>query len=572
MILLFTSFFAGVLTVLAPCVLPLLPIIVGGAIGQGHRLRPYVIALSLTFSVVAFTLLLKASTLFIDIPESVWKSISALIIIVLGLSTLFPTAWTWVMNRVGLQRKSEQTLHLAGERTSVWRDVLVGAALGPVFSSCSPTYFLILATILPVSFLKGVVYLFVYALGLALMLLAIGLLGRRMVAKVAALANPNGLFRRGLGVVFIAVGILIFFGIDKKISTLILDYGYLDVTKFENYFLQEKTSVGNSLDTQCTNETCTNTERIAGGKNYARYQEITDPAGYVNSGPFTLKERIGKNIILLDFMTYSCINCIRTFPYLKAWDEKYRKNGLTIIGIHTPEFAFEKNKDNVVEAMKKYGLTFPVILDNNYGTWNAYGNSYWPRKYIIDLDGNIVYDHIGEGDYEETEKKIQSLLQERADRFGINIDLPLESEPNVVAERVRSKSPETYFGYERSEGIGNGLIEPGKVVVYEEPKVVEPNTIYLVGAWKVEAEYVEAAGPNAAVVFQYEAQKIFGVMSPGLKKSVDLKVLKDGLVVPGPTISSEDLYLLGADPLFGQHTIRLMPQSSGFRLFTFTFG
>lgn len=571
MILLFTSFFAGVLTVLAPCVLPLLPIIVGGSIGASHRWRPYIIALSLTVSVVLFTLLLKASTLFIAIPESAWKSVSAVIIIVLGLTTLFPKAWAWVMNKVGVQRKSEEALHMAGEKTSVWRDVLVGAALGPVFSSCSPTYFLILATVLPISIVKGTLYLLAYALGLALMLLFIGLLGRKVVAKVVVLANPNGVFRRGLGILFIVVGLLIFFGVDKKISTYILDHGYFDVTKFETIFFSEKTTTGNA-DTQCTDETCTNTARIIGGKNYAMYQEITNPSGFVNSEPFTLKQYVGKEIILVDFMTYSCINCIRTFPYLQMWDEKYRDLGLKIIAIHTPEFAFEKKKENVAEAMKKHGLTFPVVLDNDYGTWNAYGNSYWPRKYIIDLDGHIVYDHIGEGNYDETEAKIRTLLKDRAGRLHLDINLPAAGNLGVGEERVRAKSPETYFGFERSLGPANGTVKPGQVLVYDEPKDIEKNRIYLVGPWKTEAEYIEATGPGAAVIFKYDATKIFGVMSPGTKFGSTVDVVKDNVPLPAITVSDEDLFLLGEDTVPGEHTIRLTPKTPGLRLFTFTFG
>jgi cytochrome c biogenesis protein CcdA/thiol-disulfide isomerase/thioredoxin len=572
MFLLFTSFLAGVLTVLAPCVLPLLPIIIGGSIGDGHKWRPYVIAGSLTVSVVAFTLLLKASTLFIAVPESILKSISAGIIIFLGLSSVFPSMWTKAMRVIGFQRKSEEALQAAGERTSLWRDILVGSALGPVFSSCSPTYFLILATVLPVSFTKGTVYLSAYALGLALMLLAIGLLGRKLVSKIAFMADPNGLFRRGLGVLFIIAGVLIFFGIDKKISTYILDHGYFDVTKIETRFFQEKNDSVSLDGAQCTDEFCTNTQKLGGGKQYAMYQEITKPAGFVNSVPFTLKESIGKEIILLDFMTYSCINCIRTFPYLKAWDEKYRKLGLKIVAIHTPEFAFEKKKENVEEAMRKYGLTFPVVLDNDYGTWNAYGNRYWPRKYLIDLDGNIVYDHIGEGQHDETEKKIQQLLRERAERLRQDINGLLRETVVVADEEVHAKSKETYFGYARTLGVENGSIDPGKVVVYTKPTRIEPNKVYLVGPWKTEAEYIEAAGPGAEILFQYEASKIFGVMSPGDKDAVEVVIEKDGEVMSPITVSREDLFMIGEDQNIGEHTIRLIPQTTGFRLFTFTFG
>src|SRR3989344_3254541 len=157
------------------------------------------------------------------------------------------------------------------------------------------------------------------------------------------------------------------------------------------------------------------------------YVEIVNPSGFLNTGvdsdgkvaPVTLGDLVGKKVILVDFMTYSCINCQRTFPHVKAWYEKYKDKGLEIVGIHTPEFAFEKNIENVRVAMKKAGITYPVVLDNDYGTWKAYANNYWPRKYLIDINGNIVYDHIGEGAYEETEMKILELLEERAKLLGL---------------------------------------------------------------------------------------------------------------------------------------------------------
>lgn len=147
-----------------------------------------------------------------------------------------------------------------------------------------------------------------------------------------------------------------------------------------------------------------------------RYHEIVKPSGFIHADPFKLEDIVGKKIVMISFMTYGCINCIHTMPYLNAWYEKYKDQGFEIVGIHTPEFAYEHKIENVRSALEKYGIKFPVVLDNDYATWNAYGNNYWPRKYIIDLDGHIVYDHIGEGDYDGAEKKIQELLQDRKNR------------------------------------------------------------------------------------------------------------------------------------------------------------
>lgn len=142
-----------------------------------------------------------------------------------------------------------------------------------------------------------------------------------------------------------------------------------------------------------------------------KYTEFVNPSGYVNSEPFTMADYIGKKIILVEFITYSCINCQRTFPFMKQWHETYEKDGLLVIGIHTPEFAYERDRDNVIAAMKKEGITFPIVQDNEYETWNTYSNRFWPHRYVIDYDGNVVFDHIGEGAYAETEAVIQKLLQ-----------------------------------------------------------------------------------------------------------------------------------------------------------------
>src|SRR3989344_15985 len=200
------------------------------------------------------------------------------------------------------------------------------------------------------------------------------------------------------------------------------------------------------------------------------YKEIAGPAGFVNTGKnadgtdkaISIGALVGKKVILIDFLTYSCINCQRTFPYLNAWYETYKDRGLEIVGIHTPEFAFEKDIDNVREAMKNFGIKHPIVLDNDYATWRAYGNQYWPRKYLIDIYGNIVYDHIGEGAYEETEMKIRELLLERAEVLGLNKpDTNEELAASQMPEGENTaRSPETYFGSLRNERLANGV--PGR--------------------------------------------------------------------------------------------------------------
>src|SRR3989338_8691444 len=191
---------------------------------------------------------------------------------------------------------------------------------------------------------------------------------------------------------------------------------------------------------------------------YESAKEISTPDGFINRDSITVGEFVGKKVVLLDIWTYSCINCQRTLPYLKAWHEKYADKGLVIIGLHTPEFEFEKKYDNVLEAVKRFSIPYPVVLDNDYSTWTAYGNRYWPRKYLIDIDGFIVYDHIGEGGYEETENKIRELLVERKIALGETgeIDKDMAKPENVQDVSIRPESPEVYFGASRNELFANG--------------------------------------------------------------------------------------------------------------------
>lgn len=240
MTLLLISFIAGVLTILAPCILPLLPVIVGGSLDNGEtsKKRALVVTLSLGVSVILFTLLLKASTLFIDIPQDFWKWTSGGIIFVFGVITIFPGLWERMSFMSGISRKSNQVLTKGYQKKSFWGDVVVGASLGPIFSACSPTYFVILATVLPAQPVVGMLYLLTYTLGLCLALLFVALVGQRIMTHLGVAADPQGWFKRTMGILFIVVAIGIMTGYDKKLQVSILDAGFFDVTKVELKLLE----------------------------------------------------------------------------------------------------------------------------------------------------------------------------------------------------------------------------------------------------------------------------------------------------------------------------------------------
>jgi len=317
---------------------------------------------------------------------------------------------------------------------------------------------------------------------------------------------------------------------------------------------------------------------------YDPAKEITTPDGFINTDgePITISEFIGKKVILVDFWTYSCINCQRTTPYLNAWYEKYKDKGLVIIGIHTPEFEFEKIYQNVLDATERLGIKYPVVLDNDYSTWTAYKNRFWPRKYLIDIDGFIVYDHIGEGAYEETETKIQEVLKERNEAIGAKEDAMgkiISRESITTLSPTNVGSPEIYFGAFRNERLGNGARSKHGVQNFAEPKNILPNTLYLDGQWDITNEYAENKGP-AKITFRYKAQYVYMVASA--KDAVRAKILIDGQIIETPgkdvdangfiTIQKDQLYTLVAGLSSEEHTLEIIIENPGLKAFTFTFG
>ncbi len=302
------------------------------------------------------------------------------------------------------------------------------------------------------------------------------------------------------------------------------------------------------------------------------YIELVNPSGFVNTGdkPIRLADYVGEKVILLDIMTYSCINCQRTFPYVTAWYEKYKDDGLIVIGLHTPEFAFEKDKKNVEAAMREFGITFPVVLDNDYATWNALGNRYWPRKYLIDIHGNIVYDHIGEGAYEETERKIQQLLAERAQVLGEAVpDDDALATVSIDAKTTTAQSPETYFGALRNEYLANGSPRRAGEQTYVLSSTILLNKLYLGGRWRITDEYTESTA-GASVAYRYRAKEVYLVMSADIPTPVE--VWQDGKKIKTITVQESKLYTLISNESPGEHQLELRFAQPGVRLYAFTFG
>lgn len=329
---------------------------------------------------------------------------------------------------------------------------------------------------------------------------------------------------------------------------------------------------------------------------YERAKEITTPDGFINlpegQKSLQLADLIGKKVILIDFWTYSCINCQRTTPYLNAWYQKYRDQGLEIVGIHTPEFDFEKDYQNVLAATRKEDIQFPVVLDNDYSTWRAYENRFWPRKYLIDIDGFIVYDHIGEGGYEETEAMIQKALKERAQVLEEKTEVATGN-VSPRAETSEAKSPETYFGALRNSNFVSGPTAVVGLQNFVENINIQPNMLYLVGQWQIDPEYAET-GPaiggsagSARINYRYQAKGVYFVVGARDEKPITVEILRDSKPLPSEaagsdvfyqngrsyvTIKENRLYRLIDDRASEEHFLELIIPQSGLQAYTFTFG
>lgn len=568
MFLLFGAFIAGMLTVLAPCVLPLLPIIIGGSltVSDKHkpdRLRPIIIAASLAVSLVIFTLLLKATTLLIHVPPSYYTDISGGILVLLGLALLFPGTYEWVIIQLNLQAKSQQLLGKNALRSDRYvGPIITGAALGPVFSSCSPVYAYILATILPVNFTQAIVYMVSYIIGLCGMLLLIGILGQRFTKKIRFAINPRGIFQRTIAVLFILVGILIFTGGNVRLQTYVSEHTPFDFDSLSAKLLPK----GNKP----TNNKLYNVAPYAA----PQFSGLTN---WINSSPLTVSQLKGK-VVLVDFWTYSCINCLRSIPHLESWYQNYQANGLVIVGIEAPEFSFEQVPANVDAAVKSDGITYPVASDNNLKTWGNYQNQYWPADYLINKQGKVVRVQYGEGEYTQMEQAIRLLLKQD----GGTVNPKLARVQGNYVPITADQSPETYFGlYRASDYAGNGNLTIGTQTFTQLPDDQIPTDGWaLGGTWQIDNKDI-VSGANATLSFHFAAKDVYVV--GGTSQTSPVSVLLNGQPISQSdagadvhngqfTMSMPTLYRIVNLPSYSGNDVVELELPAGVTLNTFTFG
>ena len=540
MLLYAIAFLAGIVTAISPCVYPVLPIIFAGGASGGRR-RPYAIIAGL---VVTFILSLLFVSWLLDqlgFSQDFLRKVSIGFLLLFAATLLIPP----------LARAIERPLLRFTRRPSgdLGGGFLLGASLGLLFVPCGgPVLGFITTQTASLAGGKRIGLAVAYALGAALPMLLLALGGQRAAGRIRALSLQNPVARAVLGGVMALSALLIAFNVDKTLQTKIGDYTpWLQKAERSCYTRKQ-------LGQRClTSAPASNTL-----KDYGPAPNFTGISTWINSKPETVSSLRGK-VVLIDFWTYSCINCLRTLPHLKAWDAAYRKAGLRIVGVHTPEFAFEHVPANVRKATRELGVRYAVAIDNGYKTWDAYQNGAWPTEYLVDRRGNIREIKEGEGNYDDTERTIRKLLGESATG---NLASVADQTPQHLA-----MTPESYLGWERLQRYSGSQIVPGRVVPYKFPRTVPPNTLAYDGLWKVERQRIVAVD-RARLRLGFLAQNVYLVL--GGRGS--LQVLVDGKPVRTIQVGGlSRLYTLLRYPDLhqGELELRFTP---GVTAYAFTFG
>lgn len=287
--------------------------------------------------------------------------------------------------------------------------------------------------------------------------------------------------------------------------------------------------------------------------------EFSGIAHWINSPPLTMSKLRGK-VVLIDFWTYSCINCLRTLPYVTRWYDTYKDQGLVVVGVHSPEFEFEKSESNVERAVKHFGIRYPVAMDNDMATWNAWSNQFWPAEYLVDRNGNVVLHHYGEGRYAEMENAIRKELAMA----------PMSSATTTAPNLAGIRSPEMYFGLDRVRNLANIATLPRLSHDYAAPSKLPVNQFALDGHWKLTGTHAEATGDDAGIRLHFDSGKVYMVASS--ETPVTLAITVDGHAQPPVTVHESRLYTLYDGSDYGPHVIMIGVPKAGLRAYTFTFG
>jgi cytochrome c biogenesis protein CcdA/thiol-disulfide isomerase/thioredoxin len=586
---------AGAGTALSPCALPVLPALLSAG-GVGGRRRPLAIVLGLS---ITFTVTVVGLANVVDgvgLGNDPLRDVAVVVLLVFGLALLMPDVAARL--EAPLSRLARFGPRTTGD--GFLSGLLVGGALGFVYTPCASP---ILAAVISVSAASGktIVIGLAYAAGSAVVLLALALGGRRVFDRVRR-AGRGPMLQRVLGGIMILTAVAIITNLDVNFDQFVAEKipdvnltASLECSKAVTSRLDQITGhkakfVAANGSSDCEGSGTTAVHPAARDASQATLleaakalpdlgtaPEFTETEDWFNTPgdrPLTLAGLRGR-VVLIDFWTYTCINCIRTLPYLKAWNAAYAKDGLTIVGVEAPEFAFEKDASNVSDAIGQFGLRYPIVQDNNMGTWNAYGNEYWPADYLIDAKGQVRYATFGEGDYDKTETAIRALLAEAGHQVGG------KSHPTGVIVPSEIATPETYMGTLRAEGWTNGP-KTGTHDYGPPPSgALALNDFAYSGTWDITSQPAEAIS-DAGVDLEFKAKNAYLVLSSPGERPLPVQVLLDGHAISAAdagtdvhdgvvTVRRQRLYSLVSLPRDEEHRLSLR-FADGVTGYDFTFG
>ena len=572
MTLILSAYLGGVLTIVSPCILPVLPFV----FARGGR--PF---LTGTLPLLAGMIVMFAAVASLAAVGGGWAvsanqygRIAAMVLLTLFAVTLLSRTLADYLTRP-LVALGDRLSGEAGTGSGIGASFLLGIATGLLWAPCAGP---ILGLVLTGAAISGAsvqttLLLLAYAAGAATSLALALLVGGRLFAAMKQSLGAGEWVRRALGVLVLAGVAAIAFGLDTGFLTRV---SLASTSRFEQG-LVDKFLPAKAIKTVA----------VAGSDLpiEGTMPELTGATGWLNTPPLTRQALRGK-VVVVDFWTYSCINCLRALPYIRAWAAKYKDHGLVVLGVHAPEFAFEKDPANVKKAVEDMGVTYPVALDSNLAIWQAFNNQYWPAHYFIDAEGRIRAHHFGEGEYDKSERIIQTLLKEAGykDVPGGIVD-PNAKGALAAADENNMQSPETYLGYGRGSGFASNTPQPDKIATYTTPYPLGPNQWGLTGRWTIGEEKSVSAAAGTKITFYFHARDLHLVLGSGAdSKPVRFKVTLDGQP-PGAahgadtdeagngTVTGQRLYqLIRQQGVIGNRTFSIEFLDPGAEAYAFTFG
>jgi cytochrome c biogenesis protein CcdA/thiol-disulfide isomerase/thioredoxin len=588
MLLIVIAFLGGVLTILSPCILPVVPFVFARSDRPFVTGRlPLLVGLALSFALVTGVGIAGLAGAAQLSHYGRWVSLA--LFAVFGVSLLFPALWTRLSRPfLSIGNRVEAFSHAQGTRFQVVSALLLGAATGLLWAPCAGP---ILGLILTGAALHGASWktaaaLTAYAFGAASSLAVVSGLGKQALDGLKRSLGFGERVRRAMGALVLLSVVGIGFGFDTRALAHVPSAPTTGVESRLVGLLSASNDDGNNSNVNRPHLQRVSLQTPSKLPVEGTLPSLAGAESWINSPPLTADALRGK-VTVVNFWTYSCINCLRTLPYLKTWSDRYGKDGLTVVGVHTPEFAFEHDPSNVKRAVADLGIRYPVAIDNGYKIWQAFENQYWPAFYIVDAQGRIRYHHFGEGGYGEAEKVIQQLLADAGHPMQAGDLPPIHgSGAQAAADAPNVESGETYVGYQQARGFASPQdVRPDDAATYSIPSQLPLNSWAFGGKWIVGGEAAVLDQPNGRIAYRFHARDLHLVLGPTANgKPVRFRVTIDG-AAPGDShgadvaadgtgvVTSARLYqLVRQHDAVRDRTFTIEFLDPGVQAFSFTFG